>query len=172
MNKVADMLNKFSELNSSLEVLPADLAAAIQGFDTVVFYTNDGVVIEKGAKVTALPAGLLELRAFDESSELHAVFDEHTLKGRIRKDGIGETVKVFDEEHLLWGEAKAQTEDGKTLLEADRGTVIKLPLDIDAPEGSRITILVRNYLANEDVGFSPYLFNDYRFVRFEVKGVQ
>ena len=176
MNNLDSQLNVFKTVCTSVEDIPAEtveLINAINGYDYVVMYSLGGVSIERGNDIKELPEDLLELRAFNEDSEIHVVSDIR-YKGRIRKDNKkeGSSIRIFDEEHLLWGRLSSFDENDcgdRITLQEDRGTRIDMPkINCDISENCRITILVRNYLDESNESFE---FNDYRFVRFAVREV-
>jgi CRISPR-associated protein (TIGR03984 family) len=166
-------LNIFSRQNSASECIICsdlnELRLKTEVYKYVVAYNLGGVTIDNADSYEP-GSDLLELRAFDEDGELHLVFDgEGGFFGRERKDdrgvATGVATEVFDEEHLLWGEPSG-SEDGKTrLVEEGRGTRILLPDIADSEGGRNVTILVRNYLSDDEEG-QDMEFSDYRFVRF------
>jgi CRISPR-associated protein (TIGR03984 family) len=147
-------------------VLPDDLLSAVHDYDYVVFYTSDGVRIESAKEVKALPGDYLELRAFSESGEMHVVTYNGGVRGRIRTDSDTGESRVLDEEHLLWGKVISDSDTKTTILAADRGTYIELPMKGPATN-KRVTLLVRNYLEADKT--KPFMFIDYRFVRFIIR---
>jgi len=101
----------------------------------------------------------LEVRAFNEKGELRVIrVGDNDYRGRIRTDEIGDCIEIIDESHLLWGN-KIENEDNYTLLSEDRGTRLKLPLDVEKKQ--RAFVKVRNYLDKE-----IFEFNDWRMIDF------
>lgn len=169
-------LNTLYEAAVLFESLPAgsdELVAAIQDYECVVIYTLAAVTVEKATSVKKLPDDMLELRAFNQSGELHLVVVEGKRVGRICTDNAadGEACWCFDEEHLIWGAPQDGQSDGSLRLMDDRGTNLILPLSADGTsKDSLVTILVRNY-AQGDEQSSDLRFCDYRLIEFSRKDV-
>lgn len=100
-----------------------------------------------------------ELRAFNESKELHLVKQGNRFTGRIRIDNEGEDCEVYDELQLIWGKA-LKSENGITELYEDRGIKINLPVEIK--ENQRAALKIRSYLSNK-----KFEFVDFRIMSIE-----
>lgn len=176
-------LNEFGAVASTREIVNdasgLELKLREGSYDYVLQHTFDGAEILK-AEGYSVPEGLLELRAFDEGGELHVVMDGcgGLVGGRVRRDGAGEEAEVFDEEHVLWGtgidESPSNTETA--VLVEDRGTRVCLPREVlgeSLPGGKRVTLRVRNYLAEEksdsETGDTTFAFEDWRLVGFQLR---
>jgi CRISPR-associated protein (TIGR03984 family) len=136
------------------------LLADCQAFDYAIVYRLGGVNILKRDQLTCFDNDLLELRAFNEDSELHIIQRGDSYVGRTRTDGTGKPeVKTLDEDHKLWG-VVIESDEGQCLFE-NRGINIVLPDKY--PDGSSVFLTVRNYLAADTTRF---VFDDARCVRF------
>ena len=135
----------------------------IQKYKYVIVYKKDGVTVDIPSKIKSLE-NLLELRSFDENSELKVILAGNGFIGRIINDGVGDSTEILEETHLLWGKPsnKEIVDEGYTFLLEDRGTKLTLPIWVE--EGKRAFIRVRNYLKCD-----KFIFNDYRMVDFLVK---
>ena len=140
----------------------------IKEYDFAIIYNLACVKTLYARHVTKkyLPNDFLEVRAFNENAELRVIEVSGEYIGRIRTDCDGEDstdVEILDECHLLWGKYICE-KDEYTYLSEDRGTQLKIPLNIKEKERAFVT--VRNYLnTNKDV----FEFNDYRMMKFFAK---
>ena len=92
---------------------------------------------------------LIEVRAFNDSSEFHAILVNGNWRGRIRTDSDGNDVEVFDRKLLIWG--KCVSSGTPSVLYEDRGITVNVPVVI--PEGKRAFLLMRSYLSGEKFEF-------------------
>lgn len=186
MSVAARRLNEFHSVPSKESDLPVGdkLVAKICSYDYVLQFTNDGVRVLCAKEYVELPDDLLELRAFNESGELHLVNADGVHYGRVREDGVGDLCTVFDECHRVWG-SSVTTRDDELLLREDRGTEVRLSasaarsiLGIESVTGRKgeeryAALYVRNYLDERSIdpesGDTGFSFVDYRLVGFEVK---
>lgn len=104
-----------------------------------------------------------ELRAFDESGELHLRRRGEQLSGRYIQDGHGAAVDYVDSLSPFYGKAEATGKpDVVCLRDEDRKLEMELPASLD---GSAETcgLATRNYItANPKTGQASY--NEYRFL--------
>jgi CRISPR-associated protein (TIGR03984 family) len=141
-----------------------ELVNDIEKYDFAVIYNSDSVKILKKDDIEALDKEkFLEVRAFSQNEELHIIEINGEYTGRIITDDAGDCVEIVDEEHLLWGN-KTKKDGDYTILSEDRGTELRLPLEVKT--GQRAFIKVRNYLNPEEDTFE---FNDWRMVDFFAK---
>jgi len=171
-------INRFFDLTSSVVDLPSsdkEVVAAIQKYQYVLQHRLDRVEVLAAKEYQTLPDDLVELRAFSEAGELHAVSMEDGLVGRIRTDGTGEPAIAYDELHQVWGSDATRIADGRMLLSEDRGTRVYLPAGAlrSLDEGQCIVVWVRNYLEegteNPQTGDTSFAFCDWRLVGFDVR---
>ncbi len=119
---------------------------------------NGHIVLDRLAELT--PEYLKELRVFSEQGELHIWKQQQQFKYRLRVDGEGKEVNVYEETHLMWGLEK---ENDTTIFEPNRGMRLTLPFSVnDAKLPLKYT--VRNYFEYDDNGLIR--FNDARLVTF------
>jgi len=168
--------DKFIPLHSSTERISFDDINSIlpeaEKFKHAVMWNTDSVKAADASKIQ-LSDNLIELRAFNESEELHIMKVDGKFIGRIRKDGIGDAAEVLEEAHLLWGNPKIA--NGSVSLTEARGVEIKLEsLDFEGADeltnpNCRVFVLVRNYAYTDNN--ARFGFNDFRFVKFFTREV-
>lgn len=112
------------------------------------------------------PRHILELRIFNNAWELHLIKTENEYKWRIRKDGVGNEVEIFDERHGIYGTKAKRIDDDWSCLLEERGTRIYVPFLFESESNqstkTKLYYLVRNYIADEDL----IKFEDARLVGF------
>lgn len=103
----------------------------------------------------------LEVRIFNEQSELHLVREGGRLQGRFCQDGQGEAIEYVDAISRFWGEHKSGGNDWLVLEDADRKLKQVLP---EATTDARFYgLITRNYIGiNEKTAQAGYV--DYRYV--------
>ena len=122
-------------------------------------HTNDSVFfsLERAEKLSeslkALSAdSLRELRAFNESGELHIWKGCGGIGWRLRIDDSSKMENTYDEEHVLWGDEIAEENgEGLILKESGRGFSFRAPLFAKTPS-LPLKLLVRNYYDFDEDG--------------------
>lgn len=109
------------------------------------------------------PEYLRELRVFSKNGELYIWKQHQELKYRLRTDGEGQTEKIYEEDHFMWGNAK---KDDHTISEKGRGMEFRFPADI-AENRLPLKYKVRNYYDYDENGLIQ--FRDARLVSFSDK---
>lgn len=114
---------------------------------------------------------LQRIRVFNAKEELHLWRSGQELKGRMRRDYIGEKdIDVVEAHQVLFGVRKGQNcDDAFTEITEDRGTSLilpftNLPFDDQGRLTSRVCIKTYNYIDYNDIGQATYV--DCRFVCF------
>ena len=96
----------------------------------------------------ALDASLIgEMRAFNETEELHLVKKRGKFRGRYIFDKDGEGTEAVDSAAPLWGERTACAGGYATLADAGRGLSLTVPTE---KEGERFALVTRCY-----IGYDP-----------------
>ena len=127
--------------------------------------SKNNIRIAKEILVTIyLPAPILHPKSldFNECFELYIWRYGKDFCYRIREDGRGEPVNIYEEEHIVWGTGVENDAGGIRLIE-DRVTPIKFPYRIkkgDLP----IKYRIRNYFDFDRDGLIR--FYDARLVEF------
>lgn len=120
---------------------------------------NGQIVLERQEELTR--DYLKELRVFSEQGELHIWKQQGQFKYRLRVDGEGDQVNVYEETHLMWGLEK---DNDRTISEPNRGMRLTLPLPFNVKDAVLpLRYTVRNYFDYDDNGLIR--FNDARLVR-------
>lgn len=163
-------INKFHPIHSKTTKITLEdsktLKDKIQDCKYVVLYYMDRVEIKC---VTDLLDNwdityLQELRAFNSGKEVYLIRVGDKFIGRIREDGDGDDVKVFDEDHRLWGQVPR--EKTTNVLKEDRGIEITLPFEVEKNE--YVFIKVRNYFTAEgDLACVDWRFMGFKTLRAE-----
>ena len=148
------MAREFQTVKSTVSLYDrnGDLANEVKKYKFVLLIKTDAVEFRRADEAISFD-NLAELRAFNESRELHVVMVDGTPCGRIREDGVGEDVEYVDEKQKIWGRAAAR-EGGYTLFHSDRGIDIKVPAD--AENGDAAFLMVRGYLASDRFEFVDF----------------
>ena len=159
MEKIKSTTKKFTFVSNG------ELNNTIQSYKYIYACYLDRVELKRAdAGINIETCKLKELRAFNESSELHITKVGDELFGRYRSDGEGEETEFFDELQLVWGIPK-ESDDNCTRLVEDRGIDIEIPIKVKT--GERAFVKVRSYVSGK-----RFEFDDYRFVDFISKGVK
>ena len=104
---------------------------------------------------------ILEMRVFDEHSELHIVRSGNTFVGRYIKDEGNQAVRYVDSFARLWGEKAERKGQYVILKDAARKLRLTVPC---AEEAAYYGLVTRNYIGHaEENGQAGYV--DYRFVK-------
>jgi CRISPR-associated protein (TIGR03984 family) len=146
------------------------LISDVKSYMYAVIWRPDGVTLDYAEKITeGMLANFTELRAFNESGELHVVSYGGEYRGRRRSDGNGADTDILDQVHLLWGEPEEDDliYGGYTHLTEARGTELTIPFTVD--NGKHAFIRVRNYLSSDE---KPFEFVDWRFAEFIANGAK
>lgn len=148
------MAREFQTVKSTVSLYDrdGDLANEVKKYKFVLLIKTDAVEFRRADEAISFD-NLAELRAFNESSELHVVMVDGTPCGRVREDGTGEDTECLDEKQKIWGRA-AVREGGYTLFHSDRGIDIKVPCD--AENGDVAFLKVRGYLAPDRFEFVDF----------------
>jgi len=136
----------------------------------VIIYMHHNVLIDeiKNGKFIIQeeelkPAYLKELRMFSRKGELYAWKHGQGFKYRLRIDGQGSEINIYEEEHFMWGKEEKKGGKGSIVFEADRGMELELPFAVQEKQ-LPLKYLVRNYFEFDEHG--QIRFVDARPVKF------
>jgi CRISPR-associated protein (TIGR03984 family) len=175
MNLSMDNKLKITTIKSSSEPLTGDWSEQLPHFngatvacwlfDDLVFGVVKNNVLEMFHGKVIADEDIIELRIFNENTELYVRKTKDGLKSRIRKDAEGTDTEVVDADMVTWG-TDGEVKGGFTHLWEDRGTQITIPGDFSSVSPSkRVRIQIRNYIGyNTEIGQATYV--DARFVKF------
>lgn len=145
-------MNEFKTIKSVSAPLDCgDLKAEIKKYTYALLIKTDSVSLIDTADDFNVD-NLIEVRAFNDNSELHAILVNGAWRGRIRKDGEGNEVEIFDRNQLIWGKCVAPGKPSK--LYEDRGITVMVPVEV--AEDKRACLLIRSYLSDNEFEFVDY----------------
>ena len=160
-------MNGFFRIKTKQErITEADLSG-LERYEYVFLIRTDGVRLVKASELAGIDVrkDLVELRAFDENKELHAVCLDGKITGRIRTDGEGDDTDAFEGRYLIWGRHTENTPYDR--LHDDRGIDITVPAEVHGTE--RAFLRIRSYA---DTGGGVFSFSDFRLVSVETAEVR